>query len=414
MKKIINIIYLIIITAGIVSAEGSIYTRYGLGDFYSAISARRVGLGGMGIALADQHYLGTFNPAGWNELLLTRFETGFSMRHSSVEDKNSSASFNDFAFSGFAVGLPVQKNYGIAIVGGLIPVSDVSYNISYVHSDDLVDDYTITYNGSGGLSKLFIGASYRLPFGVSIGASYEYYTGKIDYDSQVLFESGSSFDQATYRKNNQYRGIGFNFGVISNNLSEYFGESIVSDIRIAFTFNKVSDLNTDTTLVANSSLGTANLSHDLVKTKIPDKIGVGAKITFDSDYTLLLDFITQDWNDYRLAGHKINELTSYSKYGLGFEYHKSDVSLRTSALEQMAFRGGLSYETGYYLINDEDISQFSIHAGFSYPLEFGNTIDIGLKYSIRGKTDNNLIKENILKVYFSMSIGELWFVRQEK
>jgi hypothetical protein len=44
----------------------------------------------------------------------------------------------------------------------------------------------------------------------------------------------------------------------------------------------------------------------------------------------------------------------------------------------------------------------------------GNTIDIGLQYYFRGQVTNSLIKENGLKLAFGISLGDIWFLRDEK
>ena len=44
----------------------------------------------------------------------------------------------------------------------------------------------------------------------------------------------------------------------------------------------------------------------------------------------------------------------------------------------------------------------------------GNTIDIGLQYSIRGQVDNSLVKENNFKLAVGISLGDIWFLRDEK
>ncbi len=67
-----------------------------------------------------------------------------------------------------------------------------------------------------------------------------------------------------------------------------------------------------------------------------------------------------------------------------------------------------------YTFKGEDINQFGVHTGISFPLGFDNSIDVGLMYGIRGTTNQNLLKENIFQATFSVNFGELWFVRQDR
>jgi hypothetical protein len=82
--------------------------------------------------------------------------------------------------------------------------------------------------------------------------------------------------------------------------------------------------------------------------------------------------------------------------------------------EQFDVRGGLSFEDSQYEVFGENIMQYMLHFGFSFPIGDFNTVDIGLAYGFRGKTESNLIKEDIFRGTVSISLGELWFVRQER
>jgi len=97
----------------------------------------------------------------------------------------------------------------------------------------------------------------------------------------------------------------------------------------------------------------------------------------------------------------------------GFEYRPLK-ELGISYMNMIILRGGLSYEQTPYIINNIGINQYSVYGGCSIPLSQGNTIDIGLQYSIRGHVDNSLIKENDLKLAVGISLGDIWFLRDEK
>jgi len=71
--------------------------------------------------------------------------------------------------------------------------------------------------------------------------------------------------------------------------------------------------------------------------------------------------------------------------------------LGSSFWSQIVLRGGVSYEQTQYLINNTGINQISVYGGFSVPLSYANTFDIGIQYSTRGTTDASLIKESGFK-----------------
>jgi hypothetical protein len=84
------------------------------------------------------------------------------------------------------------------------------------------------------------------------------------------------------------------------------------------------------------------------------------------------------------------------------------------SLSDFILRCGLGYEQTQYKIKNEGIDQYSVYGGFSFPLAYENYVDVGVQYGLRGTKDKDLYKENIWKVNVSMSLGEVWFVRNQQ
>jgi len=82
--------------------------------------------------------------------------------------------------------------------------------------------------------------------------------------------------------------------------------------------------------------------------------------------------------------------------------------------EQMVWRAGLSFEQTQYQINGTGINQYSVGGGFGLPMGSENSLDISIQYSTRGTTESNLLKEDRITLNLGFSLGEVWFIRQEK
>jgi hypothetical protein len=41
-------------------------------------------------------------------------------------------------------------------------------------------------------------------------------------------------------------------------------------------------------------------------------------------------------------------------------------------------------------------------------------LDVGIQFAVRGTTRSNLVKENMVKLNLGLSLGEIWFIREEK
>lgn len=414
--KIKNLILIFFTLSSIFYAQGgSTYTQYGIGDLNHSFSARRLAIGEFGAALSDYNNLNSLNPAAWSNLSLTRFEAGYEFKSTDISSETVSARYNESSFAGFKFGFPIERDYGISLVVGLVPYSNVNYEVIKDEANSgIASDGTVrTFSGSGGLSRLFVGSSYKLPFDFSFGASFGYYTGKIDYSSAIRFDNQTDFINTSFLNSYKYEGIGYSLGLISNDFAELMDLEKLDELRLGLAFSYVSDLRTDTSLTAATSIGTKFIESASVKSSIPYRLDAGLSFRWNNRFLFLFDYFFQNWSDYKFNNSVSPYLRDQKIYSFGFEFSEPSNQF-SSFWEQIMFRGGLSYEQTQYLINGVGIDQYSVYAGFSLPLSVENSFDVGFQYGIRGTKENNLLKENIFKTTFSLSFGELWFVRKER
>ena len=413
--KLITVIFFSLITfIQSVNAQESVYTRFGLGDVQFSYSGRRLGMGQMGTSVADEDFIGTLNPAGWNRLKMTRIEFGVSYSGSFVSDNSQKKFYSGSQFTGFTMAFPASALYGIGIAMGIVPVTIVNYKVNDHGTDPnpTIGDYDISYEGSGGLSKVFLGSSYKLPFlDINIGASLDYYFGNVNYSSTISF-SGSNNLSASYLRTYQPKGIGTTLGFISPDFLSGTG-SVFSDLRIGASVNIIPKVNADTLLTSSSTLRTDTVTTAVLDMSIPYRINAGASVLVSKKYLVTIDVAYQPWSDYSLGNIKSTNMRNMLLISAGTEYRPIR-ELGSTFWNQIILRGGVSYEQTQYFINNTGINQISVYGGFSVPLSYANTIDIGIQYSTRGTTDALLIKESGLKIGFGLSLGDIWFLREEK
>ena len=413
MKKIKIIILLLLASIPVMAQGGSVYSGFGIGDLRTSFSARRFAMGEMGIALSDVDYLSSLNPAGWNSLRLTRFELSMNYAGSNLQSSSSSAFYSRTILNGMMIGFPLEHDLGISLTMGQVPYSQVGYEIKQNVNDAVVGKYDYSDKGEGGISKLFIGTSYRLPFNFSIGLSYDYYIGIITHDLVADFDGTSSYNDAMFQKETSYHGMGFTSGIISSDLSQLFGSTDFKDFRIGLVYTPSVTLSADSVDNSTTSIGTLTTSTGSIKNNLPYKLGIGTTFKYTNNYSFTLDYLYQPFTEYTSNGRKDINLQDYYKLGLGFEYRNADT--RSNAFwDHVMLRAGLSFEQTQLKIKGIGINQYSIYGGMSFPISFDNTIDFGFQYSKRGTTDNNLLIENIYKFTVTISIGDFWFVRTDR
>ncbi len=413
IKKSFLTIVLILVASTFIEAQvTSIYSRFGIGDIDYSYSARRLGLSELGFSLYDSDYLNTANPASISSLRMTRLETAVGLKGITVSDKNNSGFYSTMDFSGFTFGFPIQRDYGIVTAFGLQPYSRVNYQIQddITYSADPSLNHIAKYFGKGSISKLFLALSYALPFDMKLGASVDYYFGKLNYTSAIEFNN-TLYNNSEYKLSYVPSGFGSTFGLITPDISPLLNSTLITELRLGGAASIMSPLNVDTSLVAFRAGTQDTIRSGKTELKIPIRIGAGMSITFSHSYLLLFDFLYQPWKEYEFSGKTASSLRDMMKLAMGFEYRR-EREMGSTYWEQIIWRAGLSYEQTQYQINGEGIDQYSFSSGFSLPLSDESSLDIGLQYAIRGTKDFNLIQENIFKINIGLNLGELWFTRQ--
>jgi len=414
-KTAIAIIGFIILISSVLNAQSSsTYTRSGVGDIIYSYSARSLSLGHSGSALLNKDYVAITNPAGWSSLSKTRIEFSFVYNGTNISNSTDSKFYGEGDFKGFAFAFPVSEEHGIGIATGLVPYSRINYLVEQNHEavSTSSSDYTATYEGKGGLSKLFIGSTYKFPFDLIFGGTLEYYFGNLKYLSKIEFENLSTFP-AEFEMVYDPTGFGTSLGLISPDLSVLFNSESISNLKLAVSANIISELDTDTLLTSMSSSFIDTLGIGVTKMYVPTKITAGATVTVSNNFIFNLDYFYQPWSDYKLNEIKSVNLKDAQKVSIGFEYRPTR-TLGMSYWEQIMLRFGLSYEASQYTYSGNDINQYSVFGGFSLPLSYENTIDFGVEYSIRGTTQANLLQENFIRINLGLSFGDIWFQRYEK
>lgn len=409
--KFFIIIFLSSISLSFASG-GSIYTRYGIGDLYIYNTAGKLSLGGIGTAVVSKNLINLNNPASWITIKNTVFGADIISDFSSLSDGNFDGNYSTIQFSGFHLAFPIERDLGIGFVFGLVPYSNIKYDISNEYNKNASDGYTEDFTGLGGMSKAFLGVSYLLPLDFSLGATFEYYTGDSKYESILTYNDSSDFSDSHFTSELKVKGLGTTIGLLTPDLSSFFGLKNISNLRLGVSYEISGKLTSDSLSYAITNLGESIFKSLNYKTKIPSRLSIGLSLNIDK-FNINVDYLNQPWSKFEQNGYFSPNLKDLNRYSLGVEFDRNAKRF-ASFWELVKYRCGLSYEQSQFTFKGIDINQFGIHAGVSFPFSLDNTIDIGFMYGIRGTTDQNLLQEHFFKASIGLNLGELWFVRQER
>ena len=143
-------------STGLAQTTYSPHSRFGLGDLQSGAASAQMGMGQMGAAWMDRHHLNTRNPAAAAFLTRTTFGGGFQLRSETISEGDSITRGEVGGLTQVAFALKRAGGKG-AFSFGAQPWSNAGYDVSQIRTDDIADEYRISYSGSGGLAQAYAG-----------------------------------------------------------------------------------------------------------------------------------------------------------------------------------------------------------------------------------------------------------------
>lgn len=419
IKKIIAGVALLATTvAAAQENNASPYSYYGLGDVKFKGTVENRSMGGLSI-LPDSIHINLQNPASHSYLGLTTFTIGAGNSATRFKSTAGKDDANRTTLDYLAVGLPMKK---LGMVFGLMPYTSVGYKIQNTTTDDDGLTRNRQFNGKGGLNRVFLGAGYQITPKFSLGADFQYNFGNIETKS-IIGMPLHGVQYSTREINaSRYNGVSFNIGAIYNTKINNKLSWITSVTYSPETQLKSTTERTIAT-IEYSSIGNeipvdvidVNTSDDNVK--MPSKISFGTGFGEKMKWFAGAEYTFQESNEF---GNRFDNLTA-----TGFEtahkmtlggYYIPNYRAYGNYFNRVTYRAGLKYEKTGLVINNQSIDDYSLSLGMGLPLGNyigGSNINIGAEFGRRGTTKSNLIQENYVNIFVSLSLNDRWFVKRK-
>jgi hypothetical protein len=391
---------------------GSGYSRYGIGDQQYALSGGQLGMGGAGLALISPLAIDAENPSAWTAI--NRVRISFSALYEgyrSADDK-SSGYFAGMRFSGVMIAIPVVSSSGITFAAGVTPYSNINYNILMPTTLGGYN-YDLQYLGEGGLSKGTLGLSARFGGTLSLGVKVNYFFGTLRHSvAQMFAGTPPQFTTASDIRSTHMNGLGTTFGMVYSGLKNLLHLPAGHSLNFGMVVSTVSWLTAQeehyyeytTTVTSYDTL----ISPDR-KFRLPLSIGGG--IAYQGDrWALATDLTTQPWSTASDDGIALPNVRDSYRWSLGGEFTPKTES-SAPIFQRFTYRGGFFYHQTYYAINGTGINETGITAGCLMPVFTDSKLGIGLSYSFRGTTDQQMQSDHIFRLSLSLNVSETWFTK---
>jgi hypothetical protein len=373
---------------------------------------RNMGMGGIGVGYRSNNSVNDVNPASYTAIDSTSFvfealafSHFYDQRTQTEKQMGNYTSLANLAFS-----FPIKRWWGIG--AGLKPFSAVGYKVMSSSVDDQVGTINYLYEGSGGINQVFIGNSFRIFKGLSVGVNTSYLFGSMERHTTVNSDS-TGFFQTNQIKANQVNDFYFGFGAqyhhkISDTRNITFGATFGPGTSIS-----TREMETVQRLLPGFTSYDTISHYEGVKGSLylPSYWGAGVFARLNSQWAGGLDFQWQNWEKFEIFDAQENLNNTYN-IALGVK-HNPNVQTYSNFLSRLEYQAGLRYGQTYLNLNEQAINEFGISFGISMPIRRTlNGLNVSFELGQRGSTENNLIKENLYRINIGVNVHERWFVRR--
>ncbi len=434
MKKIFTVLLLFVFSATAFAQSGtnSPYSQFGLGVLSDQSGGFNRGMNGLALGFREHNQVNYLNPASYSNVdsLTFLFDAGFSMDKTNFKEGGKRLNANNSNFE-YAVGaFRLGKNLGFSF--GILPYSRVGYQYSttgYI-GNSRTASYTNSYEGTGGLRQIYVGAGYQLlsgktknerDWGLSVGANVSYLWG--DYSRAMLNTYSETYANNLYKcYSAEVRSYMIDLGVqyyrqldndnqITIGATFELGHKIGGHPECAVVTNNVQTNVTDTTKLGGNDM----------QLEIPMKIGVGVVWTSHKKWKTGIDYSLQRWGSVRFPVASItDDAMSYTlekgqfsdrhKVTVGTEYCPSEYGRKF--FSRMKYRAGISYATPYLKINGKNgPREYSASVGLGIPIVNGwnNRSILNISGQWVRQDASSFITENTFRLNIGLTFNELWF-----
>jgi long-subunit fatty acid transport protein len=422
LKRILSVT-LLLLAFQFASAQTGIsspYSRFGIGQLQSkSVNSRLHGMGGIANAISTNRFVNPSNPASYSafDSLSFLFDAGLNASRVVYKTTTQTEIGSNATLNYFSLGFPVTKRWHSAI--GILPYSQVGYNVVIPYENAETGDYNKAFAGEGGLNQVFIGNSFYLNKNFSIGANITYVFGRYSSTALVYFPDSSLYANTMAAVRTLANDFIFDYGLmykkdLGNNymltLGAIYSQKINLDVKRDYLVKSVfGGVDGNIEYVLDTVVYTPSAKGSLV---IPPSAGIGAVIEKKDSWLIGFDANWQNWKNFTAFGVNDSLIDSWN-IALGGEYTPNFTSI-SGYWKRVTYRSGFRYEQTYLKLNGQPINEFGISFGLGLPLPRTlTTIDLSVEFGKTGTTAHNLIQENFINFTRGVSLYERWFVNRK-
>ena len=380
--------------------KNSVYSLFGVGQLTDKSFGINKSLGGTGIAFQSGRSINYLNPASYLGIAPDSYIMELGLNGLLVKSKqgNISKLNKDIDFSYATASLYFTRWWAFSF--GIVPYTTVDYEINSI--DQIGGELTTfnkTFEGSGGLNKIYWGNSIEIIKGLSFGINTCYIFGHILQTETALADNNFPGYELT---SNRFAGsVYFDYGLQYSLRNDDWFYTVGMIYGANKRFNTTDDLE-----FTADNITTTLSEENKADIKIPEKYGFGVSIKKGELFRAGVDYEWNKWSDISFSNASLDSRDS-RRYSFGLEYSPS-AGEEGKWLSTLFYRLGFNYKESYLELNGTKINSMAMNIGFGIPYDGTSMINLALEYGKEGTTSQGLIENNFLKVHLNISLHQFW------
>jgi hypothetical protein len=410
-KYTLIILFSVFITEQLFSQNltSSPYSIFGVGEINAKGTGMNQAMGGVGIGMKSGYSLNNINPASYSGIdsLYFIYEISAFGEFSEFSTNNNSQQQFDGNFSGFAIGFQAKKWWGASI--GVMPFSSIGYKISTVNEMENDNSmYNNTYIGTGGISQIYMGNSFKVHKNLSLGLNISYLFGSLEEEQQISF--GNEIIDYSLNSTNYINGLYVDYGF------QYYLKGNKLDYTFGAIYGHKRNLNSSADQIIYDVDGLILYSEEDLEDNeiysIPEKFGVGFSASKKDKFTVAFDYSLDKWSEIEFQNSDMETKDSH-KFALGMEYSpKGRNSGQT--LAGWYYRIGANYNTSYLNLENNTLNSRALTFGLGIPVKRNlSMFNIAFQVGDYGTLNDGLIKERFYNISVNLSLQDIWFLKRK-
>jgi len=399
-------------------SSSSTYSSLGIGEFNTSGFTQNQGMGGMGISYGNSFGINHVNPALSVQNYAFNFQAAINYERINATSGERSSEIDGGGLGYVAMSFPIKPSK-MSLGLGLNQISSVNYNLTF--RNPVADTDITAFNnidGNGGISEAYVNTGFQVFKNFNLGFQGSYIFGStirrnnltLTNDQSEPIGGSSEYYERLSLSDVSIKGGAHYMAKVGNRKFLHFGTiyQVFGEIN-GKEFAKVADSGQ----ASNPETPGDILSNDISGTiYIPNRLGYGVTYEKLNKFMIGLEAQHQDFSAYRSFNGTTGELNSSFKIGLGGQYIP-DLFSMDNVFARSIYRMGFEYEQTPYLIRNMAINDVGINFGASIPMNNLSLMNLAFKLGTRGSTENNLVRENYIRVSLGFSINDnSWFYKK--